>query len=252
MRGLADKNILVTGGASGIGKAICLRLGEEGAMAGILDLNEEGAQATAEEIRGAGGKAWSGKADITDYDAVQSAVAAFAGEAGTIHGLVNNAGWDLATRFVDHDDRGFWNKVIDINLYGPINVSHIVLKRMVESGGGRIVNIASDAGRVGSSGEAVYSACKGGIVAFSKTLARELARKNIAVNTVCPGPTDTALLQGFDESGKLQAALAKAIPMGRLATPEDFPGMVSFLLSDDAGFITGQTISISGGLTMHG
>ena len=252
MRGLVDKNILLTGGAGGIGAAVSRRLGEEGATVGILDLNGEGAAAVAEEIRANGGKAWSYKLDITDYDAVQSAVETFATEAGEIYGLVNNAGWDMATRFVDHDDRSFWKKVIDINLYGPINLCHIVLKRMVQSGGGRVVNIASDAGRVGSSGEAVYSACKGGIIAFSKTLARELARKNIAVNTVCPGPTDTALLQAFDESGKLQAALAKAIPMGRLATPEDLSGMVSFLLSDDAGFITGQTISVSGGLTMHG
>ena len=149
-----------------------------------------------------------------------------------------------------HDDRAFWDKVIQINLYGPINLCHIVGKRMVEAGGGRIVNVASDAGRVGSSGEAVYSACKGGIASFSKTLARECARKNVTVNTVCPGPTDTALLRSFDDTGKLVAALAKAIPLGRLATPDDYPGMISFMLSDDAGFITGQTISVSGGLTM--
>lgn len=252
MRGLKGKNIIITGGGGGIGGAVCRRLGEEGVNVGVLDLNEEAANTVAQQIRDAGGNAWVSGCDITDYEGVQATIARFESEVGPLNGLVNNAGWDLATRFADHDDRTFWDKVIRINLYGVIHMCHVALKSMRQNGGGMIVNVASDAGRVGSSGEAVYSACKGGIIAFTKTLARESARKNIVLNTVCPGPTDTALLQGFDETGKLQIALAKAIPLGRLGLPDDYPGIIGLLLSDDAKFITGQTISVSGGLTMHG
>ena len=145
--------------------------------------------------------------------------------------------------------------MVGINLYGPLNVSHIVLKGMAARGFGRVVNIASDAGRVGSSGEAVYSACKGGMIAFTKTVARELVGKGIIVNTLCPGPTDTAILRSFLEGpdgARIAEGLKRAIPMRRLGVPEDYPGLVAFLLSDDAAYITGQTISVSGGLTMHG
>ncbi len=251
MRGLDGANIIVTGGARGIGAAICRRLGEEGCRVGLFDLNADGAEETAAAIREAGGSAFAHGVDIADYEAVAAAVAAFEAEAGPVDGLVNNAGWDQATNFVKAD-REIWDKVIAINLYGPLNMTHVVLRGMSERGRGRVVSLASDAGRVGSSGEAVYSACKGGVVALMKTLAREVARSGITLNTVCPGPTDTALLAGFDDSGKLQAALEKAIPMRRLGQPEDYPGIVAFLLSDDAGFITGQTLSVSGGLTMHG
>jgi len=168
---------------------------------------------------------------------------------------VNNAGWDRFVNFVDTTP-DLWDQIIAINLRGPLNMSHYVLKGMVARGSGRIVNIASDAGRVGSSAEAVYSACKGGIIAFTKTVAREVARKGITLNSVCPGPTDTPLLAavaGADERGqKIRAALVSAIPMKRVGQPEDIPGAVCFLASDDASFITGQTISVSGGLTMHG
>jgi 2-hydroxycyclohexanecarboxyl-CoA dehydrogenase len=249
MRGLKGQNVIVTGGASGIGRAIATRLGEEGCVVGIFDLNGNGAKEVADAINGGGGKAFAYTCDITDYATVADAVAKFEGDAGPVDGLVNNAGWDQSIRFIDTEP-DFWRKVVDINLYGPLNLSHIVLKGMAERGKGRIVNIASDAGRVGSSGEAVYSACKGGIIAFGKTVARELTRKGITVNTLCPGPTRTPLLAGQDE--KLVAALERAIPMRRLAEPEDYPGMVAFFLSDDAAFITGQTISVSGGLTMHG
>lgn len=251
MRGLKGKAIVVTGGGSGIGRAICHRLGEEGAAVGVLDLNEAGAKETAAAIAGAGGTAHAYGVDIVDRDAVEAAIAAFEEAAGPIAGLVNNAGWDEAKSFLESTPE-LWRKVIDINLYGPLNVTHAVLRRMVAHGGGRVVSISSDAGRVGSSGESVYSACKGGIIAFSKTVARELARKNVQLNTVCPGPTDTPLLAGFDPDGGLKAALERAIPMRRLARPDDYPGIVCFLLSDDAGFITGQTISVSGGLSMHG
>jgi 2-hydroxycyclohexanecarboxyl-CoA dehydrogenase len=166
-----------------------------------------------------------------------------------VDGLVNNAGWDKSMPFLD-TDLELWHKVVAINLYGPLNLCHVILKGMAERGSGRVVNISSDAGRVGSSGEAVYAACKGGLIAFSKTMSRELARKNITLNTVCPGPTNTPLLA--EQGPKLVAALERAVPMKRVAEPEDYPGLVSFFLSDDASYITGQTISVSGGLTMHG
>ncbi len=253
MRGLDQKPVIVTGGASGIGKAIGLRLGEEGARVAIFDMNEKGAEAAAAEIRQKGGEAWAYKVDITDYAAVARAVDAFEKAAGQVYGLVNNAGWDEAKPFIQTEP-DFWKKVIDINLYGPLNLTHVVARRLAEQGAGRVVSISSDAGRVGSSGEAVYSAAKGGVIAFMKTMAREFARKGVTFNTICPGPTDTPLLASVDASGggRLTEALAKAIPMRRLAQPDDYPGMVAFFLSDDAGFITGQTISVSGGLSMHG
>lgn len=251
MKGLKGANIIVTGGAQGIGAAICRRLGEEGSAVAIFDLAEAAAKETAEAINEAGGRAFAYSVDITDYAAVEAAVTQFEADAGPVDGLVNNAGWDQATNFVKAD-RAIWDKVVQINLYGPMNMTHVVLQGMSARGKGRIVSLASDAGRVGSSGEAVYSACKGGVVALMKTVAREVARTGITLNTVCPGPTDTALLAAFDDSGKLQAALEKAIPMRRLGQPEDYPGIVAFLLSDDAAFITGQTLSVSGGLTMHG
>ena len=253
MRGLDRKPVIVTGGASGIGKAIVLRLGEEGARVAIFDMNEKGAEAVADAIRQKGGEAWAYKVDITDYATVARAVDAFEKAAGQVYGLVNNAGWDEAKPFIQTEP-DFWKKVIDINLYGPLNLTHVVARRLAEQGAGRVVSISSDAGRVGSSGEAVYSAAKGGVIAFMKTMAREFARKGITFNTICPGPTDTPLLASVDASGggRLTEALAKAIPMRRLAQPDDYPGMVAFFLSDDACFITGQTISVSGGLSMHG
>ena len=251
MKGLSDQVVLVTGGGRGIGAAISERLGAEGVSVGVLDLNPADANAAVERIVNAGGKALALEADIADRAAVIAAVETLEAELGNITGLVNNAGWDKAVNFLSSDPE-LWEKVININLYGPINVTHAVLSRMSENGRGRVVSIASDAGRVGSSGEGVYSACKGGIIAMMKTLAREHARQGITFNTVCPGPTDTALLADFDPSGKLQGALAKAIPMRRLGQPEDYPGIVAFLLSDDAAFITGQTLSVSGGLSMHG
>jgi 2-hydroxycyclohexanecarboxyl-CoA dehydrogenase len=174
---------------------------------------------------------------------------------GPPEGLANVAGWDRPVPFLD-TTLDFWDTVIRINLYGPLNLHHIVVRGMVERGFGRVVNIASDAGRVGSSGEAVYSACKGGLIAFTKTLARELARRGVVVNTICPGPTDTPLFDEFAKSSstgtKIAEGLTRSIPLRRLGRPDDYPGMIAFLLSDDAAFITGQTVSVSGGLTMHG
>ena len=251
LHGLVGRNTVITGAASGIGRATALRLGEEGARVGILDLDGEGAERTAASIREAGGQAVAYTVDITDLAAVQEAVESFRRELGPIRALVNNAGYDLAANFLDTGPE-HWRRIIDINLYGPLNVTKAVLPGMVEHAEGRVVSIASDAGRVGSSGESVYAACKGGIVAFSKSVAREVARLGITLNVVSPGPSDTPLFANFDKTGKLAQALERAIPMRRLGRPEDYPGLVAFLLSDDAAFITGQTISVSGGLTMHG
>ena len=253
MRGLQGKRVIVTGGGSGIGREVCKRFAEEGSEVGVFDMNGDGAAETVAQIEAAGGKASVHIVDIADRAAVDAAVAAFEA-GGPINVLVNNAGWDLIKPFLN-TDMDLWKKVIDINLYGPLNMHHAVLPGMVENGGGRVVNISSDAGRVGSSGEAVYSACKGGIISFTKTMARELARKGIQLNAVAPGPTDTPLFAEVakgEAGAKIAEGLKRAIPMKRLAQPTDYPGIICFLSSDDAGFITGQVISVSGGLSMHG
>lgn len=253
MKGLNGKRVIVTGGGSGIGREICLRFAQEGSEVAIFDLDLAGGEETARRIGEAGGKAKAYEVNIAGRAAVDAAVRDVEA-GGPVHALVNNAGWDRPIPFLQ-TDADFWKKIIDINLYGPLNMHHAVLPGMVANGGGAIVNIASDAGRVGSSGEAVYSACKGGIIAFSKTIAREYARKNIRVNTVCPGPTDTKLLEEFrsgDTGEGILEAMKKVIPMRRIGQPSDYPGIVCFLASDDASFILGQTISVSGGLTMHG
>jgi 2-hydroxycyclohexanecarboxyl-CoA dehydrogenase len=254
MRGLKDRTVLITGGANGIGAAIARRLAEEGCAVGILDRDAAAGEKIAGEIKAAGGRVSPHAVDITDYGAVARAVEAFEAEFGPVAFLVNNAGWDRAANFLDTTPE-FWRQVVAINLFGPLNMTHAVLRGMSARGFGRVVNIASDAGRVGSSGEAVYSACKGGIIAFTKTVARELVGKGVILNTICPGPTDTAILRSFLEGPdgtRIAEGLKRAIPMKRLGVPEDYPGLVAFLLSDDAGYITGQTISVSGGLTMHG
>jgi 2-hydroxycyclohexanecarboxyl-CoA dehydrogenase len=250
MQGLSGKRVIVTGGASGIGRATVMRLVAEGCIVGIFDLDDAGAAATIAQCPKGEGRAVACKVDIGDYAQVQNAVQTFETKEGPTELLANIAGWDKASSFLD-SDLALWDKVIRINLYGPLNMHHVVVRGMAQRGFGRVVSIASDAGRVGSSGEAVYSACKGGIVAFSKTLARELARRGVTLNVVCPGPTDTPLFDTFADA-KLKEALARAIPLGRLGQPDDYPGIIAFLLSDDAKFITGQTISVSGGLTMHG
>jgi len=254
VRGLDGKIVIVTGGGGGIGRSLCRRFLAEGALTIACDINQT-ALSEVEQDPGAGGTLETVMLDITDYAAVAAAVSSIHRRHGRIDVLVNNAGWDAAMQFVDTDPE-FWEKVIAINLYGPLNLQHCIVPLMTADGGGKIVNIASDAGRVGSSGEAVYSACKGGIIAFSKTLAREVARANIRVNTVCPGPTETPLLDSFlgegDYGKKIYEGLKRSIPLRRLAQPEDLPGIVAFLASADADFITGQTISVSGGLTMHG
>jgi 2-hydroxycyclohexanecarboxyl-CoA dehydrogenase len=255
MKGLRDKVAVVTGGGGGIGAAICRRFAEEDTVVAVLDLDGEAADRVAGEIHAAGGKAKAYPVDLTVQEQVQATVAALEQDLGPIDVLVNNAGWDRAAPFLE-TDKALWDKIVAVNLYGPLYMHHAVLSRMAARGKGRVVNIASDAARVGSSGESVYAFCKGGLVAFSKTIARELARQKINVNVVCPGPTDTALFRDFAGEGergeKLRAALIKAIPFGRLGEPEDVAGIVVFLASDEAAFITGQVISVSGGLTMAG
>jgi 2-hydroxycyclohexanecarboxyl-CoA dehydrogenase len=255
MRGLNDKVVIVTGGAGGIGAATCKRFAEEGAKVAVVDINPTAAAQVVSDIHAAGGQAQAFAVDLTNQEQVIAGVAAIEAALGPVDVLVNNAGWDRAGNFLK-TDKALWQKIVDINLYGVLYMHHAVLTGMSARGKGRVVNVASDAARVGSSGEAVYALCKGGLVSFSKTIARELARKQINVNVVCPGPTDTALFADFAGEGeqgeKLRGALAKAIPFGRLGQAGDLPGAIVFLASDDAAFITGQVISVSGGLTMVG
>lgn len=249
------KTIIVTGGGGGIGGATCQRLARDGAKVAVFDMNLQAAQKVVDAIQAAGGTAAAFQCDITSREQVDAAVAATIAQLGPIDVLVNNAGWDVFKPFTKTVPAE-WDKLIAINLTGALHMHHAVLPGMVERKSGRIVNVASDAARGGSSGEAVYSACKGGLVALSKTLAREHARQGITVNVVCPGPTDTALLAGVAEGArdpaKLIEAFKSAIPLGRLGQPDDLAGAIAFFASDDASFITGQVISVSGGLTMHG
>ena len=245
MRGLQDRVALVTGAGRGIGRAIAERLAAEGAKVAALDLDERTAREAGAAIGGIGIAM-----DVTDGAAVAAAVAESQRRLGPIDILVNNAGWDKAEPFVKSSEET-WDKVLAINLKGPIRMTRAVLDGMIERRRGRIVSISSDAGRVGSSGEAVYSAAKAGVIGFSKTLARELARYQINVNVVCPGPTNTQLLKDVaPENPKLIEALKRAVPFGRIGEPEEIAAAVTFLASDDAAFITGQTLSVSGGLTM--
>jgi len=255
MERFKNRTVIITGGAGGIGGATCRRFAAEGAKVAVFDMNLEAAQKVADEINGSGGSAAAFKCDITDRVAVDVAVAETIDQFGSIDVLVNNAGWDIFKPFVKTAPEE-WTKLIAINLTGALHMHHAVLPGMVERKNGRIVNIASDAARVGSSGEAVYAACKGGLVAFSKTIAREHARHNVNVNVVCPGPTDTALFADYKAGAgnpeKLMEAFTRSIPLGRIGQPDDLPGAILFFASDDARYVTGQVLSVSGGLTMNG
>ena len=255
MQRFSGKTVIVTGGGGGIGGAACHRFASEGANVAVFDMNLASAEKVAASIAAAGGKAQAFACDITQRDQVDAAIAATQAAFGGVDVLVNNAGWDIFKPFTKTVPAE-WDKLIAINLVGALHMLHAVLPIMATKGGGRVVNIASDAGRVGSSGEAVYAACKGGLISLSKTLAREHARHNITVNVICPGPTDTALLDGFKEGAanpeKLMEAFARAIPLGRIGQASDLAGSIAFMASDDAGFVTGQVLSVSGGLTMNG
>jgi 2-hydroxycyclohexanecarboxyl-CoA dehydrogenase len=238
-----------------MGREICIRLAQEGCKLIGFDINDKMAAETAELVQSAGGEIQHWHVDISNYASVSAAVAEAEEAVGQIDVLVNNAGWDRVTRFVDTDE-ALHDKVMAINLKGPVNMMHVVVRRMAGRGYGRVISVASDAGRVGSSGQAVYSACKGGVIAMSKTLAREHARGNILFNVVCPGPTDTPLMDtmvdGRADIQKIFDGLNRSIPLRRLGRADDIPGAIAFFASDDAAFITGQVISVSGGLTMHG
>ena len=245
---------LVTGAGRGIGRAIALRLARDGLALGIVDLDGAAAEAVAAEVRASGGRASSAAADVADREAVARAVVAIEGALGTVEVLVNNAGWERLHFFVESDP-ALWDRLIAVNLKGVLNTTHAVLQGMAARGAGRIVSIASDAGRVGSSGESVYSACKAGVIGFSKALAREVARHAVTVNVVCPGPTDTRLLADVmsgDRGAKILEGMRRGIPLRRLGRPEDVAGAVAYLASEEAAYVTGQVLSVSGGLTMVG
>ena len=249
------KSAIITGGAGGIGSATCRRFAAEGARVAVFDRDEAGAQKVARKIEAAGGKAQAFACDITDRQSVDAAVAASESALGPVAILVNNAGFDIFKPFLKTEPSE-WERLIAINLRGPLHMHHAVLPGMVERRYGRVVNVASDAARVGSTGEAVYAACKSAMLGFSKTLAREHARHGITLNVVCPGPTSTNLfadfLKGASNPDKLMEAFRRSIPLGRIGAPDDLPGTITFFASDDAAYVTGQVISVSGGLSMAG
>ena len=251
MRGLEGKVAVVTGGGQGIGRALSLRLAEEGARVAIFDLKPEAGEETAALAGDAVVRTYA--VDVGDQDAVNAAVTRVEAELGPIWALVNNAGWDQPAPFLS-TDKTLWDKIIRINLYGPLYTHAAIAPLMVERRGGRIINIASDAARVGTSNEAVYSACKGGLISFTKSVARELASKGVLLNAVCPGPTNTPMMASVlgegEQAVKWKDAMVRGIPLKRMGEPEDYAGIVAFLASDDASFITGQTFSVAGGMNM--
>lgn len=247
---LKDKVALVTGGAQGIGRAISKRLAEDGASVVLFDLKPEGGEATAKEIEATGRKALFLKTDCTQKAEVDKNVAQAIEKFGRIDILVNNIGWALPTFFIEENE-AYWDKVIAVNSKTQLLVTQAVLKDMVKRKGGKIVNLASDAARVGQMQGVVYSLCKAGVVGFTKALAREVARYQISVNCVCPGPTDTQL---FEEAinPKIKETFVQIIPFKRIARPEEIAAAVAFFASPDADYVTGQVLSVSGGLTMAG
>lgn len=247
MSTLDGKVAVVTGGAGGIGAAIAAAMAEAGAGVAVWDLDGASAKQVADAV---GGKAVGVEVDITSRPSVEAALSSTESALGPVDALVNNAGIDRIEPFLQSEE-STWERIVAVNYLGTVRCCHVVVPGMVERGNGRVINIASDAGRVGSSGEVVYSGTKGGVIAFSKALAREVASKGVSVNVVCPGPTNTPLLdQVAEASQKLYDGLAKAVPMRRIGQPADIAPAVVFLASDGAAYITGQTLSVSGGLTM--
>ena len=243
---------IVTGAGRGIGRAIALELAREGPVA-VADLLAPQARAVADEITEAGGRAAAVELDVTNPASVAEGLRTARDALGPLQILVNNAGWDELRPFTDTDE-AFWERVLDVNFKGALRMTHALLPGMIADGFGRIVSIGSDAARVGSSLESVYAGAKGGVIAFTKTIARESARHGVTANTVCPGPTDTPMLAGIAAAGgdaeRVIGAMTRAVPMRRLALPEEVAAAVVFFASEQAGFITGQTLSVSGGLTM--
>jgi 2-hydroxycyclohexanecarboxyl-CoA dehydrogenase len=246
---MQNRAVIVTGGASGIGRAIALLLAREGARVFIGDIDEAGGKATAEAAREAGHEADFLSLDLAEPASIAYFASAVYDQVDRVDGLVNGAGWDRIQPFMENPPE-MWDDLIAINLMGAVRLSRAVLPPMIEAQAGKIVNISSDAGRVGSMGETVYAAAKGGLIAFTKSLAREMARHKINVNCVCPGPTDTPLFQRQPE--RMREALTRAIPFRRIAQPQDIAEAVMFFLGSRSDYITGQVLSVSGGLTMVG
>lgn len=247
--GIENKLAVVTGAASGIGKSTAQALAAAGANVVVADIARENGEAVAAEIRAAGGKASFRQVDMTDPASIEAFAAALHNESGAVDILVNSAGWGRAAPFVD-GSLDFWNKMVALNFVGPMALTKALLPGMMQRTGCKIVNVASDAGRVGSMGETAYSGTKGALIAFTKSLAREVARYQISVNCVCPGPTDTPLMNAVPD--KLKDALTKAIPFRRLGKPEEVAAAIVFFSGDGASYVTGQVLSVSGGLTMVG
>lgn len=250
---LKGRTVLVTGAGSGIGRAIALKLGENGANVIVNDIRRESADETVKLMSKLSSRTIAISADIANYHEVARMVENAIQHFGQIDILVNNAGWDKLEPFMENTFET-WEKIININFKGPIYVTRAVVDQMIQHKAGKIINIASDAGRVGSTGEAVYSGCKGGLIAMSKTWAREFARHNIRVNAICPGPTDTALYQEMKReefANKILTSIEKFMPFG-LGKPEYIADAVLFFACDASNYITGQVLSVSGGLTYHG
>lgn len=240
----------ITGAGSGIGREIAKKLASRNFNIIVADINHENAEETVSLIGNSGFEARAVHCDVTKLESVKKAVEESVNHYHRIDILVNNAGWDKVEPFLKSDP-STWKRIIDINLLGQIHTCKEILPLMIENGYGKVVNIASDAARVGSSGEAVYSAAKGGVIAFTKTIAREMARYKLNINCIAPGPADTPLFQEIGSYNEgIAGALEKAIPFRRLAQPEDIASAVAYFVSEDAGYITGQTLSVNGGLTM--
>lgn len=250
---LEGKTALVAGGGRGIGRAVALVLAREGARVAIADILKDNADGVANEIQRMGREALALRVDLTKRAEVEGGVQEAIGRFGHVDILVNCAGWDRLEPFIESSEET-WEKILAINFKSVLHTTKAILPHMISRGGGKIVNISSDAGRVGSMWEAVYAGAKGAIIAFSKTIAREVARHKINVNVVCPGLTETPLLQGLrsqsPDTEKILDAIVKATPFRRVATPEEIAEAVLFFAASEAGFITGQTLSVSGGLTM--
>jgi 2-hydroxycyclohexanecarboxyl-CoA dehydrogenase len=248
-----ERMALVTGGGGGIGRAIALALAEAGRAVAVADVRGDEAERTAQAVSARGRRAMAVEIDVTNPDSVAAGIERAANGLAPVDIAVNGAGWDELRPFLETDEP-FWERVLAVNFLGALRVTHAALPGMVQRGFGRIVNIGSDAGRVGSSHEAVYSGAKGGVIAFTKTIAREVALSGVTANTVCPGPTRTPMLEAMAapdvSGGRLVEALRRAVPMRRLGEPEDVAAAVAFFASDAAGYVTGQTLSVSGGLTM--
>ncbi len=244
-----EKVVLVTGGASGIGLATCRAFAKAGASVVVTDVAAERGGQAAAELKAEGGQVEFRLLDITSREAAEALAAELKAEKGRLDVLVNAAGWDIIQPFMENTPE-YWAKIMALNFMGPVQVTRAMLPLLMDSGSGRIVNVASDAGRVGSYGETVYAGAKGGVIAFTKSIAREVVRKNVRVNCVCPGPTDTPLFA--TQPQKMRDALIGAIPMRRLARASEVADAILYFASDRASYVTGQVISVSGGLTMVG